>query len=548
MPQERLSMRTIREVLRLRWEQGLSHRQIVTSCHLGQGTVGEYLRRAKAAGLCWPLPDALTDAELERRLFPPPENIPTNERPLPDWAEVHRELRRKGVTLLLLWQEYHQSHPKAFRYSRFCELYHQWRQASEPRMHQVHKAGEKLFVDYAGHTARVVERTTGEVREAQVFVAALGASSYTFAEATWTQDLRDWTASHVRAFAFFGGVPELVIPDNIKTGITAACYYEPDLNPTYQEMARHYGTVILPTRVRKPRDKGKVENAVLQVERWVLAPLRNRTFFSLEDLNTAIEERVEALNDRPGQGLPASRRELFETIEKPALRPLPDRRYEMALWKKARVNIDYHLQVEYHYYSVPSKLIRKEVEVRLTDTTLEVFSEGERVASHRRSYKRYAYTTVSEHMPPGHKAYAERDAQKLLQRGRENGTATEELMQKILASRHHPEQGYRACLGILRLAQIHGSTRLEAACRRALAVGALSYRSLQAMLQNRLEDAPLPVQTIETIQSAKTAHAAPIQLTTHPNIRGAEYYRNNDGNQTTKPDDPQNDPKEVMPC
>lgn len=539
MPRERLSMRKIREVLRLRWEQGLSHRQIVTSCQLGQGTVGEYLRRAKAAGLCWPLPETLTDAELERQLFPPPETIPTDERPLPDWGYVHRELRRKGVTLLLLWQEYHETDPKAFRYSRYCELYHAWRQASEPRMHQVHKAGEKLFVDYAGHTARVVDRKTGGIREAQVFVATLGASSYTFAEATWTQDLRDWTESHVRAFAYFGGVPELVIPDNIKTGITAACYYEPDINPTYQEMARHYGTVILPTRVRKPRDKGKVENAVLQVERWVLAPLRNRTFFSLEDLNTAIDERVDALNERPGQGLPASRRELFETIEKSALRPLPDQRYEMAFWKKARVNIDYHLQVEYHYYSVPSRLIRKEVEVRLTAATLEVIYEGERVASHRRSYQRYAYTTVSEHMPPGHKAYADRDAQKLLRRARENGTATEELMQKILASRPHPEQGYRACLGILRLAKTHGPTRLEAASRRALAVGALSYRNLQAILNNHLEDAPLPGHPEHPghdSHSVQLADAAPIS---HANIRGAEYY------QDIHPTDPS---KETTSC
>lgn len=517
MPRERLSMRKIREVLRLRWQQGLSHRQIVTSCQLGQGTVAEYLRRAKAAGLCWPLPDSLTDAELEGRLFPPPETIPKDERPLPDWGYVHREVRRKGVTLLLLWQEYHEGHPKAFRYSRFCELYHEWRQASEPRMHQVHKAGEKLFVDYAGQTAHVVDRKTGEVLDAQVFVAALGASSYTFAEATWTQGLSDWTGSHVRAFAHFGGVPELVIPDNIKTGVTSACYYEPDINPTYQELARHYGTVILPARVRKPRDKAKVENAVQQIERWVLAPLRNCTFFSLEDLNCAIRERVEALNERQGQGLPASRRELFETLEKSALGPLPDQRYEMALWKKARVNIDYHLQVDYHYYSVPSRLVRKEVEVRLTATTLEVIYQGERVASHCRSYKRHAYTTLSEHMPPNHKAYADRDAQVLLRRARENGTATEELMHRILASRLHPVQGYRACLGILRLAKTHGPERLEAASRRAVAVGALSYRNLQAILNNHLEDAPLPGQGSLCVQPAIN----------HANIRGAEYYHNN---------------------
>lgn len=528
MPQKRLSMRKIREVLRLRWEQGLSHRHIAASCRIGQTSSREFVRRASDAGLCWPLPEDLTDAELERRLFPPPEAIPSAERPLPDWDYVHRELRRKGVTLLLLWQEYHEQNPKAFRYSRYCELYQEWRKASEPRMHQVHKAGEKLFVDYAGQTARVVDRTTGEVREAQVFVAALGASSYTFAEATWTQDLHDWTSSHVRAFEYFGGVPELVIPDNIKTGVTSACYYDPDINRTYLEMARHYNTVILPARVRKPRDKAIVENAVQQAERWILAPLRNRTFFSLADLNAAIRERLDALNERPGQGvqgLPASRLELFETIEKSALRPLPNQRYEMAEWRKARVHLDYHVQVEHHYYSVPSKLIRKEVEVRLTATMVELFFRGERAASHRRSHKRYAYTTLPEHMPAGHKAYAERDAQKLLQRGRVVGPAVEEFMQKLLDSRRHPEQGYRACLGILRLAAIHEHERVERAARRAIRTGALSYRSLQAILTHRLEDAPLPEHSTEP-----AAQAPPIR---HANIRGADYYDNDTTNHAT---------------
>jgi len=507
-------MRKIREVLRLRWEQGLSHRQIVASCRLGQGTVGEYLRRAAAAGLTWPLPEGLTDAELERRLFPPPEAIPAAERPLPDWAGVHQELRKKGVTLLLLWEEYRGNDPKAFRYSRFCELYQQWRGAAEPRMHQVHRAGEKLFVDYAGLTVPVVDRTTGESRPAQIFVATLGASSYTFAEATWSQALPDWIASHVRAFAFFGGVPALLIPDNLKAGVTAACYYDPDLNPTYQELARHYGTAVLPTRPRNPRDKAKVENGVQQVERWVLAPLRNRTFFSLAELNAAIGENVHALNDRPGQGLPASRGELFATLETPALRPLPVQAYELALWKRARVHLDYHVQVDDHFYSVPSPLVRVEVEVRLTVSTVELFYQGERVASHARSYRKYAYTTLPEHMPAGHLAYADRDAEQLLRRASVVGAQTLELCRQILASRPHPEQGYRACLGILRLAKVHGAERLERAARRAIQTGARSYRSLQAILSHRLEETPLP---------APTTPAAPLH---HANLRGASYYQN----------------------
>ena len=513
MPQERLSMRKIREVLRLRWEQGLSHSQIALSCHIGQGTVGEYLRRAGTAGLTWPLPEGLTDAALDARLFPPVTAIPTGERALPDWAVVHRELRRKGVTLALLWEEYHANHPNGFRYSRFCELYQAWCGAAEPRMHQVHKAGEKLFVDYAGQTAAVVDRATGVVREAQIFVATLGASSYTYAEATWGQTTPDWIGSHVHAFAFFGGVPQVVVPDNLKAGVESPCYYEPDLNPTYHELARHYGTVILPARVRKPRDKSKVESGVQQVERWVLAPIRNCTFFSLTDLNEGIGEQLTALNERPGQGLRASRRELFDTLEKPALRPLPVEPYEFALWKKARVHLDYHVQVDFHFYSVPYRFIRQEVEVRLTATTLEVFHQGERVASHCRSYQRSGYSTLPEHMSSGHRAYSERDGERLLRRAGECGAATEEVCRRLLAARVHPEQGYRACLGILRLAQVHGAPRLERACGRALRTGALSYRSLQSTLHHHLEDAPLPQET------------APPPPRRHGNIRGADYYQ-----------------------
>ena len=507
-------MRKIREVLRLRWEQGLSCRQIVVSCRIGYGTVCEYLRRAGAAGLTWPLPEGLADTDLERRLFPPPEGVPIAERPLPDWSAIHQELRKKGVTLLLLWEEYRTGNPKAFRYSRFCQLYREWRQAAEPRMRQVHKAGEKLFVDYAGATVPVTDRATGGTREAQIFVATLGASSYIYAEATWTQTLSDWIGAHARAFAHLGGVPELVVPDNLKAGVTSPCYYEPDVNPTYQELARHYGTAVLPARVRKPRDKAKVENGVQQVERWVLAPLRNCTFFSLVELNAALRVQLQALNDRPSQGLPASRRELFETLEKPVLQPLPPQPYELALWKKARVHIDYHVQVDHHFYSVPHRLVRQEVEIRLTATILEVISHGERVASHLRSHKRYGYTTLPEHMPEGHRAYAHRDGERLLRQARGCGAATEELFQQVLASRQHPEQGYRSCLGILRLAKVHGPERLERASRRALRTGARSYRSLQAILNNHLEDAPLPEQPTQPA------------LVSHANIRGADYYQN----------------------
>jgi transposase len=514
MPQERLSMRKIREILRLRWEQALTHRQIIASCKVGHGTIVECVRRARAAGLGWPLPEALTDTELEALLFPPPQVPPEAGRPVPDWAGVDRELRRKGVTLLLLWEEYRSGNANALGYSRFCELYRAWCGAAALRMRQVHKAGEKLFVDYAGLTVPIVDRTTGESHPAQIFVAALGASSYLYAEATGSQSVADWIGAHVRAFAYFGGVPEVVVPDNLRAGVRAPCYYDPDLNPTYRELAQHYGLAVLPARVRKPRDKSKVENGVQQVERWVLAPLRNCQFFSVAGLNEQLWERLRWLNDRPGPGLPASRRELFETLDQPALKPLPVRPYELALWSKGRVHLDYHVQVEHHFYSVPHRLVRQEIEVRLTAALVELFHRGERIASHRRSHQKYGFTTLPEHMPPGHRAYGERDGERLLQRARACGAATEELLRQIMAARPYPELGYRACLGILRLAETHGTERVERASRRAVETGAVSYRSLQAILKHHLEDAPLPEPA-----------AAPVSIQ-HPNIRGAAYYQN----------------------
>lgn len=505
-------MRKIREVLRLRLQCGLSKREIAASCQIGLGTVYEYVRRARDAGLTWPLPEGLDDAELECRLFPPPKPAAA-ARPLPDWPSLGHELRRKGVTLLLLWYEYRAAHPDGYGYSRFCELYQQWAGTVDPRMRQVHKAGEKLFVDYAGLTVPIIDPKSGEAYAAQVFVATLGASSYTFVEATATQGLPDWIGSHVRAFAFFGGVPAIVVPDNLKAGVTSPCYYEPDLNATYQELARHYGLAVLPARVRAPRDKAKVENAVQQVERWVLAPLRERRFFSLTEVNEAMLPLTQALNARPGRGLPASRLELFRSLDQPALRPLPERPYELALWKKARVHIDYHVRVEEHFYSVPHRLIQQEVEVRLTGQTVEVFHAGARVASHIRSYRSGGFTTLPEHMPANHREWGEWSPERLTRWATRTGPATAQLVAEILASRAHPHQGYRSCLGILRLGKEYGGARLESACARALAARALTYRSVKSILVHRL-DAPPP--------AVEGMGVPPIQ---HANLRGAEYYQ-----------------------
>jgi transposase len=513
MAAERLSMRTTKEVLRLK-AAGHSNRAIARSLRIAHSTVGEYLSRAAAAGLTWPLPPECTEAELEARLFPVPK--PSNvARPLPDWSEIHREMKarkRTGVTLQLLWVEYKESEPEGLQYSQFCELYRRWRGKLDRVLRQDHVAGEKVFVDYAGQTVPVIDRTTGEVREAQIFVGVLGASNYTYAEASWTQELAAWTTAHVRMFEYFGGVPRLLVPDNLKSGVRSACYYEPDLNPTYHDLAVHYGTAVLPTRTRKPRDKAKVEAGVLVVERWILARLRKLTFFSLADLNQEIRRLLEALNDRPFQKLEGSRRSLFESLERPALLPLPEQRYEFARWKKARVNIDYHIDVDGHLYSVPHTFTGEEVHARITATTVEILHGGRRIAAHPLGHKKGGYTTEPSHRPKAHQKYLEWTPSRIVAWAEKTGPRTAELARRIMENRPHPEQGYRACLGLMRLGQKYSAERLEAASDRALRIGGLSYRSVSSILQSGLDQTPLEEQGSLALPQD------------HEHVRGSTYY------------------------
>jgi transposase len=458
------------------------------------------------------LPEGLDEVAIERLLFPALSLIPTSQRPLPDWVEVHQELRRKGVTLFLLWQEYKARWPEGFQYSRFCDLYRLWAKKLDLSMRQEHKAGEKMFVDYCGQTVSVVDRESGRSREAQIFVAVLGASNYTYAEATWTQTMPDWVASHVRAFEYFQGVTELIIQDNLKSGVAKPCRYEPQLAATYEDMLAHYGTAGLPTRVRHPKDKAKIEVGVQVTERWILARLRRQTFFSLSELNSAIRNLLEGLNLRPFRKLSGSRRSLFESLDRPALRPLPAERYVYAEWKKARVNIDYHLEVDRHYYSVPYQLYGQELDVRLTATTVECFHKGHRVSSHARSFLRGRHTTVKAHMPKAHQSYAEWTAERVIAWTTQAGPFTRGVAEHIMASRLHPQQAFRSCLGLMRLGKIYGPLRLEAACQRALRYQAASYRSVNSILKSGLDQKPLDDQV---------RSAAPVD---HPNIRGSAYY------------------------
>ena len=511
MPRRRLSLRTIREVLRLKWQCGLSNSDIAASCRIGATAVRGYVHRAQLSGLTWPLPDTLQDAKLEQMLFPPPLKVAANERPLPDWPEVHKQLKRKGVTLQLLIEEYRRSHPNAYGYSHCCDLYRDWARKQHPTMLLEHKAGDKLFVDYAGQTMPLTDPKTGEMTEAQIFVAVLGASNYTFAEATLTQSLPDWIGSHIRCFAFLGGAPRLVVPDNLKSGVTSPCRYEPDINPTYLKLATHYGIAVVPARVRKPRDKAKVENAVLQVERRILARLRDHTFHSLAELNEAIAALLVLHNDQDTKSLESSRSALFLSIDRPALRPLPEHPFGEGEWSKARVNLDYHIIVETHRYSVPHKLIGEVVELHLTQAVVEIFAGSERVACHKRSHARHGFTTVAEHMPSQHRQVEWQETQFLAQAAR-HGPHTERLIGSVLESRSVREQTFRSCLGILRLAEKYGSERMENAAIRAVVSQVATYKSVEAILKNGLDRVPLPTDHKET---------PPIL---HDNIRGADYY------------------------
>lgn len=514
MPQEALSMRKIKEVLRLRYDLGLRQQEIARSCSIAQSSVHRYLERASAAGLSWPLPEDYDDRRLNELLFPaePTGELLPTRAPL-DCAEIQRQLQsHKHVTLQLLWEEYRQSQPEGYRYSRFCELYRRWQRKQDIVLRQEHHAGEKMFVDWAGDTIPIYDRNGGEAQSASLFVAALGASSYTFARATASQNLAHWIECHIQAFEFFQGTTQLIVPDNPRTGVTRACRYEPDLNRTYLELAQHYAVAIMPARPYKARDKAKVEAAVLLAERWLIAVLRHEKFFSLADLNQAIAPLLERLNQRPFRKQEGTRASLYATLDRPALQALPAERYVLAEWKTVRANIDYHVEVDFHYYSVPYQLRGEQLEARSTSTTVEIFHRGKRVASHLRSFARYRHSTVSEHMPKCHQAHLGWTPSRLIEWGQSVGEATGQLVRNILESKPHPEIGYRACLGMMSLGKLFSPTRLEAACRRALEAQVCSYQSVKSILQRGL-DRQLGLRPEAERSSPE-----------HENLRGRNYY------------------------
>ena len=516
MSAKRSAMRKIREVLRLKFEVKLSHEKIAAATGVSKGAVTNYVQRAVQKALRWPLPPELDERRLEALLFR--QAAPREHYAQPDYAMIHQELKRKGVTLQLLWEEYHAANGEhAYRYSQFCLRYHDYRGTLARSMRQVHRAGEKVFIDYSGATVAVIDQRSGEILTAQIFVATLGASKYAYAEATWTQSLPDWIGSHIRMLEFFGSVPSLWTPDNLKAAIKKACRYEPEATSTYEDCARHYGGAILPARPFHAKDKAAVEMSVLVVQRWILARLRNRQFFSLRELNAAIAELLVDLNRRPFKKLPGCRAEAFESIDRPAMKPLPATRYEYADWSKAKVGVDYHAEADRHYYSVPHSLVGEHLMVRMTDTTIECFFKGGRVAAHVRSYCKGRHTTLPEHMPSAHRKHMKWTPGRLLNWGQNIGVGTRAVVQWQFDNRPHPEQGYRACLGLLNLSKAYGEARLEAACRRALAMGSPTGKRIKAILKAKLDQHP------DLFPAADTAAATASR--THGNLRGADYFR-----------------------
>ncbi len=513
MPNTRLAMRHIKDILRLKLDAKLSHRQIARSLNIGVGTVSVYSKRAIAVGLTWPLPPEVSDNDLEQLLFPTPKISGRHGRVMPDCAAIHQELKQKGVTKQLLWEEYKQANGDAgYQFSRYCGYYRDWVAKQKRSMRHIHKAGEKLFVDYSGATMPIVNPDTGEIRFAEIFVATLGASNYTFAIASWTQRKADWIDAHVKAFEFFGGVPEIIVPDQLRSAVSKPCRYEPVINASYQHMASHYKTAIIPARPLKPKDKAKAENAVLIVQRWILAKLRHQTFFTLADLNITIATLLEDLNQRPFKKLPGSRLSQFELLDKPTLKPLPATRYEYIEFKLARVNIDYHFEFDKHYYSVPHHLVKSQVELQATRDGIAVFFKGKQVARHPRSQRQGGFTTCTTHMPEAHKRHQTWTPARLKRWGARIGSSTEKLVTALFEQKKHPEQAYRACLGLLNLSKQYTPARLEAACLRALHINAPRLKNVKSILKSNMDQLPLPL-------DPQQPHADK-----HKNVRGSDYY------------------------
>jgi len=504
----RRSMKKLKEVARLFLDLKLGVRPIARACNISTSTAHAYVDRLKELNAPYQELSVLGGDALEELLFPREGRVPA--KPLPDFLYLSKELTKKAVTLQILYEEYKREHPDGYERSRFFALYRDWLKKTDPVMRFTHKAGEKLFVDFSGDKPHYQDPKTGEVIEAEFFVAVLGASSYLFALAVADQKEENFIGALTKGLEWYGGCPELIVLDNARVAVTHACYYEPELNKVFAAWAEHYGVGVLPTRVAHPRDNAKAENGVLQAQRRILAALRNRTFFSLHELNEAIREEATRLNERPVAVLGKSRHDLFLELDKPALRPLPGERYAITAWKKATVHIDYHVDVEKTYYSAPYTLIGQEVDISYTYTTVVIYHKGTRVASHMRVHTKGAFVTDPSHMPHRHRNFLEWTPERIKRWGEKIGSQTKLLMEAIMEHRAHPEHGFRSCLGIIRLAKLHSPERVEEACSRALELEAYNYKSVKSLLENKLEN----------VRPKLREKIIPL----HDNVRGKSYY------------------------
>lgn len=510
MAQERISMRKIKEVLRLHYEAKLSQANIAKVNHISRYTVGQYILRFAAAGLSWPLSGEITDTILESKLFPGKKD--KSGRPALDYGYLLKEIRRPDATLAVLWEEYKQQNPDGYQYSYFCDLFNAYRGKLNYSMRQEHKAGEKTFLDFGDSPLKIIDRQTGQETRTKIFVSVWGASNYLYAESSLDEKLATWISLNIHALEYYGCCPRAMVPDNLKSAVSKASRYEPDINPTYAEFAEHYGTVIFPARPYRPKDKSRAENGVKLAKRWILFRLRNQTFYALRELNQANRLLLADFNSRLMKKMKKSRRELFELWDKPHALLLPEKRYEYAEWKKAKVQFNYHIAYDNHNYSVPYTFVHKEVDIKATVSLLEVYCHGKRICSHTRSYREHGYTTVREHMPERHIKYLEWTPERILNYAGKYGPAVQALVQEIMAQRKFPEQAYKACLGIIRLENVYSADRLNLACRRALDYKASSYRSVENILKNGL-DKQTPLSKSPSFNRQ------------HENIRGADYYR-----------------------
>ena len=510
MARGRLPMRKVKKVLGFHFEEGRSARAIATHCGMARRSVASVLERFAASGLSWPEAGDMAEEALEAALFPAPTQAAPQQEV--DWAKVETDLSEQGVTLKLLWEEWRETHPGGMSYPTWCRRFREWRPRRDATMRQNRRPGERLFVDYAGMTIPIM--IDGAEHEAQVFVASMGVSGRLYAEATLSQKIEDWCASHVRCFEDMGCVPQVVVPDNIKPAVIKPSRYEPVLNETYADLLEHYDVQGFPARVRKPRDKALVENGVLQGERWILAPLRKRVFHDLPSANRAIGAQVEKINSRPyADGTGENRYGRFESVDLPHMKPLPERRWQHTVWRKNTVHRDYHIAIDYHFYSVPHELIGKEVDVRLRDNLIDVFLRGRHVASHIRSSARGRATTVEEHKPKAHqRAGVEATRAQLEKSARDIGPHVHAYVVVLMKRQNNPEFGFRACYGVLRLAKSYEQDRFDGACRYALELGTRSYRGLENILRTGADLAA----------AEQEPDTMPID---HSNIRGPEAYR-----------------------